>query len=270
MDLHSDGGSGAATPTLAKASSSPMLDLPPQVTDLDLLSLASTSPHAPGPHFTHHAPVHSTYSRHLGDFPPEIIALIIHHLYYSYLPFPTPFPCPDPYLELVPATPYQPSHLAQPLDTQAKETLAAICLVDKTWSAEATRALWRRVSFGMPRAFESVLRTIEEYSGGQRVARPLRSDARGGRGQSSEGGSSLGLIGIEGTRPSRTASPGAVGRFAGGLKTALEAAVEEETRGRPLVSSPPEERHLLSSAHPSGLVEVAGVSASLPKVGVVR
>lgn len=74
MDLHSDGGSGAATPTLAKSSSSPTLDLPPQVTDFDLLSLASTSPNPPGPHFTHHPPPHSKYSRHLGDFPPEISA----------------------------------------------------------------------------------------------------------------------------------------------------------------------------------------------------
>ncbi|KAJ8292631.1 hypothetical protein OF846_004393 [Rhodotorula toruloides] len=258
MDLHSDGGSGAATPTLAKSSSSPTFDLPPQVTDLDLLSLASSSPNPPGPHFTHHPPLHSTYSRHLGDFPPEIIALIIHHLYYSYVPYPTPFPCPDPYLELVPATPYEPSHLAQPLDTQAKETLASICLVDKTWSAEATRALWRRVSFGMPRAFESVLRTIEEYSGGQRVARPLRSDARGGRGHSSEAAnnSSLGLVGLELDEPVKGAGAAGGGGFAGGLKAALEAAVEEETRGRPLVSSPPEERHPLPSHH-SAPVEIA-------------
>ena len=58
----------------------------------------------------------------------------------------------------------------------------------------------------MPRAFESVLRTIEEYSGGQRVARPLRSDLRrwtslgGGSGSSSERSKS------RGREPSSTSS----------------------------------------------------------------
>jgi hypothetical protein len=106
----------------------------------------------------------------------------------------------------------------------------------------------------MPRAFESVLRTIEEYSGGQRVARALRSDVRGERGRSSEAANngSLGLVGLDSGGPADGA-----GGFAGGLKAALEAAVEEETRGRPLVSSPPEERHPLPSSHHAAPIELA-------------
>ncbi|GAA5860113.1 hypothetical protein JCM8547_009184 [Rhodosporidiobolus lusitaniae] len=142
------------------------------------------------------------YRRNPGDFPPEIIALIIHHLFYGFCPYPAPFPNPDPYLHLLPPDTTTffplPARLAPPLDVQAKETLANAALVDKMWNAEATRALWRRVSFGFPRAFESVLRTIEEYSGGRRVRRPLRVELRsgsgGGEGEGQGGsGSSLGL-----------------------------------------------------------------------------
>ncbi|GAA5911227.1 hypothetical protein JCM6882_004068 [Rhodosporidiobolus microsporus] len=136
------------------------------------------SPSSPSPY--------SYHPQNPGDFPPEIIALIIHHLFYDYLPYPSAFPSPDPYLELLPPDNSlffpQPARLAPTLDAQAKEVLAACALVDKMWNAEATRALWRRVSFGFPRAFESVLRTIEEYSGGRRVQRPLRSDLRSGSG----------------------------------------------------------------------------------------
>ncbi|GAA5945282.1 hypothetical protein JCM3775_007421 [Rhodotorula graminis] len=171
---------GPVTPT------GPPTDLPVPLRDLDLLSIdpgahshahSSLASSPTAPHFSHLAPP-GRYTRHPGDFPPEIIALIIHHYYYAELPYPQHFPNPDPYLVLLPGNPWHPPRLAPPLDVQAKDTLAALCLVNKTWSAEATRALWRRVSFGMPRAFESVLRTIEEYSGGQRVARPLRSDLR--------------------------------------------------------------------------------------------
>ncbi|BGP42401.1 hypothetical protein JCM10450v2_006495 [Rhodotorula kratochvilovae] len=183
--------SGLSTPT------GPPSDLPVALEDLDLLSIDPAShahsglPSPSAPHFSHAAPP-GRYTRHPGDFPPEIIALIIHHFYYSQLPYPQPFPNPDPYLVLLPATPWDPPRLAPPLDVQAKDTLAALCLVNKTWSAEATRALWRRVSFGMPRAFESVLRTIEEYSGGQRVARPLRSDLRRGTSLTGSGSGSSG------------------------------------------------------------------------------
>ncbi|GAA6033129.1 hypothetical protein JCM8097_002957 [Rhodosporidiobolus ruineniae] len=151
------------------------------------------------------------HPRNPGDLPPEIIALIIHHLYYGYLPYPAAFPSPDPYLELLPPNPHlffpEPARLAAPLDMQAKETLAACALVDKLWNAEATRALWRRVSFGMPRAFESVLRTIEEYSGGRRTRRPLRSDLRSRSGDG-EGPGSLGAsLGLEMT-PKAEGPPG--------------------------------------------------------------
>lgn len=151
----------------------------------DLNALDAPSPGGgSGYHFTHAAPL---YSRQLGDFPPEIIALIVHHLYYDYVPLPHPFPNPDPFIHLEqPSGAYPAAHLAPSLDAQAKELLAGLCRVDKTWSAEATRALWRRVSFGMPRAFESVLRTVEEYSAGQRVARPLRHDRHGKRSASTD------------------------------------------------------------------------------------
>lgn len=165
--MYTPRGSGAATP---KTPATYDDDLVPE---LDLLALQQQQGPGGANHFTHAAPL---YARQLGDFPPEIIALIVHHLYYDYVPLPHPFPNPDPYISLEPpSSTYPAPHLAPSLDAQAKELLAGLCLVDKTWSAEATRALWRRVSFGMPRAFESVLRTIEEYSGGQRVARPLKS-----------------------------------------------------------------------------------------------
>lgn len=177
--MYTPRGSGAATPTAGTGAGAAAATYDDQqlVPELDLLALQqepSPSPLAGVNHFTHAAPL---YSRQLGDFPPEIIALIVHHLYYDHVPLPHPFPNPDPYISLEPpSSTYPAPHLAPALDAQVKELLAGLCLVDKTWSAEATRALWRRVSFGMPRAFESVLRTIEEYSGGQRVARPLRSD----------------------------------------------------------------------------------------------
>ncbi|KWU42724.1 hypothetical protein RHOSPDRAFT_35782 [Rhodotorula sp. JG-1b] len=175
-------GSGAATP---KTPATYDDDLVPE---LDLLALQQ---HANSNHFTHAAPL---YARQLGDFPPEIIALIVHHLYYDYVPLPHPFPNPDPYISLEPpSSTYPAPHLAPSLDAQAKELLAGLCLVDKTWSAEATRALWRRVSFGMPRAFESVLRTIEEYSGGQRVARPLKNASLKRTGSIEAGGSPTAL-----------------------------------------------------------------------------
>ena len=60
----------------------------------------------------------------------------------------------------------------------------------------------------MPRAFESVLRTIEEYSGGQRVARPLRSDLRRwtSLGGGSGSGSSSERSKSRGREPSSTSS----------------------------------------------------------------
>ncbi|GAA5939645.1 uncharacterized protein JCM15063_005242 [Sporobolomyces koalae] len=116
----------------------------------------------------------STYSRTVGDFPPEIIALIVHHLWYTLVPLPQAFPDPDPYLELRPAPyPGAAPRFAESPNYQAKETLAALALVGKTWGAEATRALWRKVSFGTPRSFESILRTAEEYSGRVQYERPL-------------------------------------------------------------------------------------------------
>ncbi|GAA5995763.1 uncharacterized protein JCM10292_004733 [Rhodotorula paludigena] len=225
-----------ATPLASSALSTPAVcenDLPATLTELDLLNLdphgALASPRD-APHFSHHAPADGRYTRHPGDFPPEIIALIVHHLYYQEVPAPQPFPNPDPYLALLPPTPWYPARLAPPLDEQASETFSNLCLVNKTWSAEATRALWRRVSFGMPRAFESVLRTIEEYSGGQRVARPLRSDLRGGG--SSSGGSSAERSRSAGQSRER-AAPSSLGLFGGTLPTEVKAGLEEPEGGLP-------------------------------------
>ncbi|GAA5989804.1 hypothetical protein JCM11641_003370 [Rhodosporidiobolus odoratus] len=137
------------------------------------------------------------HSHNPGDLPPELISLIVHHLFYTHHPYPSPFPSPDPYLSLL-SYPFifslSSANLAPPLDAQAKEALSHAALVNKVWNAEATRALWRRVSFGMPRDFESVLRTIEEYSGGRRVKRQLPDEAGArGVGGAVQLGASLGL-----------------------------------------------------------------------------
>lgn len=53
------------------------------------------------------------------------------------------------------------------------------------------------MGFGIPRAFESVLRTIEEYSSGRRIPRAERVDISGGSGWSFETigtGSGAGVI----------------------------------------------------------------------------
>lgn len=54
------------------------------------------------------------------------------------------------------------------------------------------------MGFGIPRAFESVLRTIEEYSSGRRIPRAERVDISGGSGWSFETigtGSGAGMLG---------------------------------------------------------------------------
>ncbi|GAA5869601.1 hypothetical protein JCM16303_000522 [Sporobolomyces ruberrimus] len=124
----------------------------------------------------------TTYTRTIGDFPPEIIALIVHHLWYTLVPLPQSFPDPDPYLELRPPPyPGAAPRFAESPNYQAKETLSALALVGKTWGAEATRALWRKVSFGTPRSFESILRTAEEYSGRVQYERPLYARLNSGQ-----------------------------------------------------------------------------------------
>ncbi|GAA5933817.1 hypothetical protein JCM10213_008602 [Rhodosporidiobolus nylandii] len=195
-------------PTLPLSPSSPTTD-PEDDDDADPSSADSSFDsyfplHQPSPFLSSHPYPHSHshsqypyHPRNPGDFPPEIIALITHHLFYSHHPYPSAYPNPDPYLHLLPPSTSLffplPARLAPPLDAQAKETLAAAALVDKMWNAEATRALWRRVSFGMPRAFESVLRTIEEYGGGRRVKRGLRSDLAAARSGSAGEGVGLGM-----------------------------------------------------------------------------
>ncbi|KAK4693489.1 hypothetical protein P7C70_g8916, partial [Phenoliferia sp. Uapishka_3] len=129
----------------------------------------------------------------MPQLPPELISLIIHHLYLSLLPPKSPVPSPDPSLVLLPApippsTPSSPSYsfpprpksnygffvnrptrppaltFSPPPVTVARTVLLPLCLVNKTWNEEATKCLWRSVGFGMPRGFEGIVRTVREYN----------------------------------------------------------------------------------------------------------
>lgn len=124
----------------------------------------------------------SNYRTHLSDFPPELIALITHHLYYSLIPTPNYCPSPDPHLYLIPATSaYAPPSFEPTPSEQAREAFSNLCLVDSHWGEEGRKALWRNLSIGMPRAFQSVLQTIEEYQTGRRQRRiQRRMTSRGG------------------------------------------------------------------------------------------
>lgn len=131
-------------------------------------------------HLSHHH--HHTFAgssrRQLSDFPPEIIALITHHLYYSVIPAPMLHPSPDPHLRLIPpVTPYSPPTFSPTPSEQARAVFLNLSLVDRNWGEEGRKALWRNVVIGMPRAFESILRTIDEYKTGQRQRRQLRREA---------------------------------------------------------------------------------------------
>ena len=123
------------------------------------------------------------------QLPPELISLIIHHLYLLLLPPALPAPNPDPFLTLLPPSPKTstvpipawtaPSRVAYPLPpprppplnfapppiTIARHALLPLCLVNKVWNEEATKCLWRSVGFGMPKGFEGLLRTVGEYEG---------------------------------------------------------------------------------------------------------
>lgn len=140
-----------------------------------------------------------------GHFPPEIISLITQHLYYLILPppeRPEGFPSPDPYLHLLPREAvYLPPRFAPSLPEQAREAFRNLALVDKTWGEEATRALWRKLSFGMPRAWESVLRMVEEYKQGRRIKRAEREDVGGS-------GWSIGTIGGSGIERRQSSGAG--------------------------------------------------------------
>lgn len=118
-------------------------------------------------------------NRQLSDFPPELIAIIMHHLYYSIIAPPAHYPSPDPALYLIPAVSLysSPTFIPTPSE-QARSTFLQISLVDKTWGEEGRKLLWRNVSIGMPRAFESILRTIEEYKTGRRDRKLLATRKR--------------------------------------------------------------------------------------------
>ncbi|GAA5898921.1 uncharacterized protein JCM6883_003472 [Sporobolomyces salmoneus] len=181
------------TPTASSTAQTTPTSPPKELPHLPILEHLSLDPSSPSPNDHgrvsprqdgNHTPTFepapsfnrttSTYTRRIGDFPPEIIALIVHHLWYTLVPLPQSFPDPDPYLELRPPPyPGGAPRFAESPNYQAKETLSALALVGKTWGAEATRALWRKVSFGTPRSFESILRTAEEYSGRVQYERPL-------------------------------------------------------------------------------------------------
>lgn len=157
--------------------------------------------------------------RHLSALPPELAALIVGHLYNLLLPPSEPFPSPDPRLQLVPST----NALAKPFFApapieQAWESLRSLCLVNKTWGAFATRVLWRSVGFGMPKGFESILRTIREYQSGGRIARHghTQDDAGGSAwsfrsedsGVAEERGRRLSFFGVEEDKWSKMSGSG--------------------------------------------------------------
>ncbi|KAM0749673.1 hypothetical protein T439DRAFT_326551 [Meredithblackwellia eburnea MCA 4105] len=119
----------------------------------------------------------------MPQLPPELVSLIVHHLYQLLLPPQPQAPSPDPNLLLLPPEPALPPRATAPggfptptykkLTTRAfapppidiaRAVLGNLCLVNKTWNEPATRALWKSVGFGMPNGFQSVLRTAEEYS----------------------------------------------------------------------------------------------------------
>lgn len=138
-----------------------------------------------------------------GNFPPEIIRLIIKHLYFTILPSVNEYPNPDPHLEILPRTSHSNSYSNNPTfaptpTEEARLTFTRLALVDTTWGAAATDFLWKSVGFGIPRAFESVLRTIEEYSTGRRINRAERLELAGSSGWSFE---SLGMNGGHGSNP---------------------------------------------------------------------
>lgn len=123
------------------------------------------------------------------QLPPELISLIIHHLYLILLPPVLAAPNPDPYLTLLPPSPKTSNvpipawtvtksaayplppprppalNFAPPPITIARHALLPLCLVNKTFNEEATKCLWRSVGFGMPKGFETLLRTVGEYEG---------------------------------------------------------------------------------------------------------
>lgn len=143
--------------------------------------------------FQHHQQQH--YEHNPGNFPPEIISLIIQHLYFVILPPPNDYPNPDPHLEILPppSTSFSSNPIFAPTPREeARLTFTRLALVDRTWGLAATDFLWKSVGFGIPRAFESVLRTIEEYTTGRRISRAERLDLAGSSGWSFE---SMGMTG---------------------------------------------------------------------------
>ncbi|SCV70306.1 BQ2448_1700 [Microbotryum intermedium] len=147
------------------------------------------------------SPTMEALSLHLqlksGHFPPEIVYLIIQHLYYTILPPPEPFPSPDPYLHLLPReNMWTLPRLAPPRPEQLRKTFRNLALVDKTWGDEATRALWRKISFGFPKSWEGVLRVVDEYEHGQRMDRRKKDDPSG------SDWSSKAIAGLDASTPS--------------------------------------------------------------------
>lgn len=180
------------TPTPSTPRTSPFFHPLPLIDTLTLASYDSpTTPTTSRPATSGHVtptyaePSSFYYQRNPGDFPPEIVSLIVHHLYDTLLPPLCEYPSPDPYLQLLPKpTPYSSPLFAPSPAEQARESFRNLALVDRTWGEEATKALWRVVGFGMPRAFENVLRTIEEYKSGRRIKRAERVDVSGSSGWS--------------------------------------------------------------------------------------
>lgn len=124
------------------------------------------------------------------SFPPEIILLIIQNLYFSIITLPEDFPSPDPHLKLIKSTTITLTTTIKPIfspipSEELRKTFTKLALINRTWSILSTNYLWKSINFDIPRAFESVLRTIEEYSTGKRILRLERVNISHSQGSSS-------------------------------------------------------------------------------------
>ncbi|KAH9856455.1 hypothetical protein C2E23DRAFT_722148 [Lenzites betulinus] len=104
----------------------------------------------------------------VGQFPPELLAVICAHVYTSGLPPPTP--SLDPLASLASAdqsgTPTGlPSSfpLAYWPESVVRKTLANLCQVNKSWYEAAKPWLWRKIEIRLPRSWLSI---VEEIAGG--------------------------------------------------------------------------------------------------------
>jgi hypothetical protein len=99
--------------------------------------------------------------RSITDFPPELLYAICAHLYSAGLP--APIPSLDPLLINDHGVPTSlPSSLPagnwpEPI---TRQTLAALCLVNRAWHGAARQWLWRRAEIRLPRSWLALVQEI--------------------------------------------------------------------------------------------------------------